>query len=105
MTASGFGGLEVACWPLVPKFAGSNLAEAVGQKEEEHDSDTVKSRYPRHMKKQKYSVHEYYVGRTHRNRHAVYSCKYMLKHDMYSGWSLNIVKQIRFWDVSLVTKT
>jgi hypothetical protein len=27
---SGFGGLEDACWPLVPKFAGSNLAEAVG---------------------------------------------------------------------------
>ena len=27
---SDFGGLEVACWPLVPKFAGSNLAEAVG---------------------------------------------------------------------------
>ena len=27
---SGFGGLEVACWPLVPKFAGSNRAEAVG---------------------------------------------------------------------------
>ena len=27
---SGFGGQEVACWPLVPKFAGSNLAEAVG---------------------------------------------------------------------------
>ena len=26
----GFGGLEVACWPLVPKFAGSNLAKAVG---------------------------------------------------------------------------
>ena len=25
-----FGGLEVACWPLVPKFAGSNPAEAVG---------------------------------------------------------------------------
>ena len=24
-----FGGLEVACWPLVPKFAGSNPAEAV----------------------------------------------------------------------------
>ena len=24
------GGLEVACWPLVPKFAGSNPAEAVG---------------------------------------------------------------------------
>ena len=24
----GFGGLEVACWPLVPKFAGSNPAEA-----------------------------------------------------------------------------
>ena len=23
-------GLGVACWPLVPKFAGSNLAEAVG---------------------------------------------------------------------------
>jgi hypothetical protein len=27
---SGFGGLEVECWPLVPKFAGSNPAEAVG---------------------------------------------------------------------------
>jgi hypothetical protein len=26
----GFGGLEDACWPLVPKFAGSNPAEAVG---------------------------------------------------------------------------
>ena len=26
----GFGGLEVACWPLVPKFADSNPAEAVG---------------------------------------------------------------------------
>ena len=27
---SGFGGLGVACWPLVPKFAGSNPAEAIG---------------------------------------------------------------------------
>ena len=27
---SGFGGLEVACWPLVPKFAGSNPAETIG---------------------------------------------------------------------------
>jgi hypothetical protein len=27
---NGFGGLEVACWPLVPKFAGSNPAESVG---------------------------------------------------------------------------
>ena len=27
---SGFGGLGVACWPLVPKFAGSNPAKAVG---------------------------------------------------------------------------
>ena len=27
---SGFGGLEVAWWLLVPKFAGSNPAEAVG---------------------------------------------------------------------------
>ena len=27
---NGFGGLKVACWPLVPKFAGSNPAEAVG---------------------------------------------------------------------------
>jgi len=26
----GFGGLGVACWPLVPKFEGSNPAEAVG---------------------------------------------------------------------------
>ena len=25
-----FIGLEVACWPLVPKFEGSNPAEAVG---------------------------------------------------------------------------
>ena len=29
-SVSGFGGLGVACWPLVPKFAGSNPAEAVG---------------------------------------------------------------------------
>jgi hypothetical protein len=27
--ASGFDGLEVACWPLVPKFIGSNPAETV----------------------------------------------------------------------------
>jgi hypothetical protein len=27
---SGFGGLGVACWPLVPKFTGSNLTEAIG---------------------------------------------------------------------------
>jgi hypothetical protein len=27
---SGFGGLGVACWPLVPKFSGSNPAESVG---------------------------------------------------------------------------
>jgi len=26
----GFGGLGVACWPLVPKLAGSNVAKAVG---------------------------------------------------------------------------
>ena len=26
----GFGGLGVACWPLVPKFAESNPAKAVG---------------------------------------------------------------------------
>jgi hypothetical protein len=26
----GFGGADVACWPLIPKFAGSNSAEAVG---------------------------------------------------------------------------
>ena len=30
MDLSGFGGLEVACWPLVRMFAGSNPAEAVG---------------------------------------------------------------------------
>jgi len=36
---SGFGGLEVACWPLVPTFAGLHLAEAVGflgQKNPQH---------------------------------------------------------------------
>jgi hypothetical protein len=27
---SSFGGAEEACWPLIPKFAGSNAAEAVG---------------------------------------------------------------------------
>jgi hypothetical protein len=27
---SGFGGLQVACWPLELKVAGSNRAEAVG---------------------------------------------------------------------------
>jgi hypothetical protein len=27
---SGIGGLEVACWHLVPKFAGSNPAETIG---------------------------------------------------------------------------
>jgi hypothetical protein len=27
---SGFGGLELACWPLVPKLAGSHSAEAIG---------------------------------------------------------------------------
>jgi hypothetical protein len=27
---SGFGGAEVACWPLIPKFAGSKPDEAVG---------------------------------------------------------------------------
>jgi hypothetical protein len=29
LTSSGFGILDVACWALVPKFAGSNPAEAV----------------------------------------------------------------------------
>jgi len=27
---SGFGGLEVACWPVVPKFAGLQPAKAIG---------------------------------------------------------------------------
>ena len=30
LNTSGFGGLEVACWPLVPKFAASNPTKAVG---------------------------------------------------------------------------
>ena len=30
MESSGFNGLGVACRPLVPKFAGSNSAKAVG---------------------------------------------------------------------------
>jgi hypothetical protein len=29
-TQSGFGGIEDACWPVVPKFEVSNQAEAVG---------------------------------------------------------------------------
>jgi hypothetical protein len=29
-TKSGLGDVKDACWPLVPKFAGSNPAEAVG---------------------------------------------------------------------------
>ena len=36
---SGFGGLGVACWPLVPKFADSNPAEAdgfLGRKNPQH---------------------------------------------------------------------
>ena len=37
--ACGYGGLEVLCWPLVPKFAGSRPAKAVrflGQKNPQH---------------------------------------------------------------------
>jgi hypothetical protein len=30
LLSSGFGGLEDACWSLVPKIAGSKPAEAVG---------------------------------------------------------------------------
>jgi len=30
MICSGVGALGLACWPLVPKFVGSNPAEAVG---------------------------------------------------------------------------
>ena len=30
VSSCGFGGLKVACWPFVPKFAGSHPAEAVG---------------------------------------------------------------------------
>jgi len=30
MKTNDFGGLEVECWSLVPKFAGSHPAEAVG---------------------------------------------------------------------------
>jgi len=34
---SSFGGLEVACWPLVPKFAGSHLAVGfLGRKNSQH---------------------------------------------------------------------
>jgi hypothetical protein len=38
-SCSGFGGVGVACWPLVPKFTGSNPAEVVrffGQKSPQH---------------------------------------------------------------------
>jgi hypothetical protein len=27
LVLSGFGGAEVECWPLIPKFAGSNPAD------------------------------------------------------------------------------
>jgi len=37
---SGFSGLEVACWPLVPKFAGSHLAKAVGFLGQKHPQHT-----------------------------------------------------------------
>jgi hypothetical protein len=30
INSSDIGGLEDVCWPLVPKYAGSNPAEAVG---------------------------------------------------------------------------
>ena len=33
---SDFGGLEVACWPLVTKFAGSNPADFSGRKNPQH---------------------------------------------------------------------
>ena len=36
---TGFGGLEVACWPLVPKFAGSNPTKPLdfsGRKNPQH---------------------------------------------------------------------
>ena len=39
VATSGFGGLQVACWPLVPKFTGSHPAEAVeflGRKNPQH---------------------------------------------------------------------
>jgi len=42
---SGFGGLEVTCWPLVPKFAGSHPDEVVGflgQKNPQHALRRVK---------------------------------------------------------------
>jgi hypothetical protein len=38
---SGFGGLEVARWPLVPKFAGSHPAEAVGFLEQKNPQHAV----------------------------------------------------------------
>ena len=40
---SGFSGLEVACWPLVPKFTGSNPVEAVGFFREEKSSARLPS--------------------------------------------------------------
>ena len=39
MSMIGFGGLGVACWPLVPKFVGSNPGKAIGflgQKSPQH---------------------------------------------------------------------
>jgi len=27
---SGFGGADIVCWPLIPKFVGTNPAQAIG---------------------------------------------------------------------------
>jgi hypothetical protein len=48
---SGFGGLGVACWPLVPKFAGSNPADAVGFFRAKESTACLPSEDLRHEKK------------------------------------------------------
>jgi len=55
---SGCGGLEVACWPLVPKFAGSHPAFGfLGWNNPQHGSEVKPSVPCRHVKDPKISAY------------------------------------------------
>jgi hypothetical protein len=53
---SGYRDLEVACWPLIPDFAGSNPAEAVGFSYGGEVKPSVPCRALRHVKESKSEV-------------------------------------------------